>query len=257
MDNQKEDFRKLTPANKAFYQKNHANQTLRFVLKKKEEYRFSKEEKSIWEVMNVLDKFVDESDPDTDHPQSVHAFQTAEAIRKDNHPEWLVLVGLIHDMGKVLSIYGEPQWAVVGDTFPVGCRFSHRIVHYGGFHYNDDFSNTQYVKQLGIYERGCGWENLHFSWGHDEYMYQVLKRSWTKLPEEALYIIRFHSFYAGHQENAYQYFMNAKDYRMLDWLKLFQKYDLYSKDPEPVDIDEILPYYQELVKKYLPDLLKW
>ena len=37
---------------------------------------------------------------------------------------WFVLVGLIHDLGKVLCLFGEPQWAVVGDTFPVGCAFS-------------------------------------------------------------------------------------------------------------------------------------
>jgi len=29
------------------------------------------------------------------------------------------------------------------------------------------------------------------SWGHDEYMYQVLKHNKTTLPEEALYMIRY------------------------------------------------------------------
>ena len=32
----------------------------------------------------------------------------------------MIATGLIHDLGKVLCKYGEPQWAVVGDTFPVG-----------------------------------------------------------------------------------------------------------------------------------------
>ena len=31
------------------------------------------------------------------------------------------------------------------------------------------------------------------SWGHDEYMYQVLKHNKTTLPEEALYMIRYAS----------------------------------------------------------------
>ncbi len=48
--------------------------------------------------------------------------QAAEAIRADGHPRWFVLVGLIHDLGKVLCLYGEPQWAVVGDTTSVSCR---------------------------------------------------------------------------------------------------------------------------------------
>jgi hypothetical protein len=37
------------------------------------------------------------------------------------------LTGLIHDLGKILAhpeFGSEPQWAVVGDTFPVGCAFS-------------------------------------------------------------------------------------------------------------------------------------
>jgi len=40
----------------------------------------------------------------------------------------MVLAGFIHDPGKVLCLYGEPQLAVVGDTFPVGCAWSDKIV---------------------------------------------------------------------------------------------------------------------------------
>ena len=49
---------------------------------------------------------VDESDPDIDLPNSVHAFQTAERIRAE-HPdkEWFQLTGLIHDLGKVIFFY--------------------------------------------------------------------------------------------------------------------------------------------------------
>lgn len=37
------------------------------------------------------------------------------------------------DLGKVLlhPSFGElPQWAVVGDTYPVGCAFDESIVHH-------------------------------------------------------------------------------------------------------------------------------
>lgn len=54
--------------------------------------------------------------------------QTAEQIRSDGNPRWFILTGLLHDLGKVLCLWSEPQWAVVGDSFPVGCRFSDRIV---------------------------------------------------------------------------------------------------------------------------------
>lgn len=42
-------------------------------------------------------------------------------------------VNLLTDLGKVLlhpSFGGLPQWAVVGDTFPVGCAFDESIVHH-------------------------------------------------------------------------------------------------------------------------------
>lgn len=33
----------------------------------------------------MMDEFVDPTDPDVDHPNSVHAYQSAESIRK-KHP---------------------------------------------------------------------------------------------------------------------------------------------------------------------------
>ena len=82
----------------------------------------------IWEAMEFLNTLVDDSDPDTELTQIEHLMQTAEAIRADGHPRWFILTGLIHDLGKILCLFGEPQWAVVGDTFPVGCRYSDKIV---------------------------------------------------------------------------------------------------------------------------------
>src|SRR5439155_663524 len=138
-------------------------------------------------------------------PQSVHAFQTAEKLRADGHPRWLILVGLIHDMGKVLILFGEPQWAVVGDTFPVGCAYSHKIIFTPYFTHNPDINNAILQTHYGIYAPHCGLDSVHLSWGHDEYLYSVVK---NYLPHEALYIIRYHSFYAAHKEDAYDYLMN-------------------------------------------------
>jgi hypothetical protein len=61
--------------------------------------------------------------------QIEHLLETAEAIRKDGRPWWFILTGLIHDLGKILCLYGEPQWAVVGDRLPVGCACSDKIVY--------------------------------------------------------------------------------------------------------------------------------
>ena len=64
------------------------------------------------------------------------------------------------------------------------------------------------------------------SWGHDEYVYQMMK---DHLPESALYMLRYHSFYAWHREGAYSYLLDDHDREMLKWVKLFNPYDLYSK----------------------------
>jgi hypothetical protein len=41
---------------------------------------------TIMEAITLLDNLIDESDPDIDLPNSVHAFQTAERIR-EAHPD--------------------------------------------------------------------------------------------------------------------------------------------------------------------------
>lgn len=64
----------------------------------REEYgKFGIAEMSIWECCELLNEFVDESDPDLDEPQIEHLLQTAEAIRRDYpNEDWLHLTGLIH-----------------------------------------------------------------------------------------------------------------------------------------------------------------
>jgi inositol oxygenase len=240
---------------KDFYLANHTQQTFDFVIKKKQEYSpLNKLTMSIWDAMYALDKIVDESDPDLDNAQSVHSFQTAERLRKDGHPRWLILVGLIHDLGKVLVLFGEQQWAVVGDTFPVGCSYSDKVILPDYFKNNPDMYREEFQTQYGIYWPHCGLGNVHMSWGHDEYLYYVTK---NYLPNNALYVIRYHSFYAAHKEEAYDYLMNDYDRSMMPLLKLFSNYDLYSKSPEPVDVSELMPFYQELIAEYFPQDLNW
>src|SRR6186713_3301633 len=103
---------------KEFYRLNHTYQTYDFVQQKKAEFlKFDRKEMSVWNAFDFLNQLVDDSDPDTDLDQFQHLLQTSEAIRADGHPDWMVLAGLFHDMGKVLCLFDEPQWAVVGDTF--------------------------------------------------------------------------------------------------------------------------------------------
>ena len=72
------------------------------------------------EALEMLNELVDESGPGLDLPNIVYAFQTAERIGED-HPDddWFHLIGLIHDLGKVMAFYGEPQWCVVGENLVI------------------------------------------------------------------------------------------------------------------------------------------
>jgi inositol oxygenase len=243
------------PSVKEFYRLNHTYQSREFVLKKKQEYLAkNKRVMGIWEAMEFLNTLVDDSDPDTDLPQIEHLLQTAEAIRRDGHPRWFVLTGLIHDLGKILCLFGEPQWAVVGDTFPVGCAYSDKIVFPEFFASNPDSKVPAYQTRLGIYEENCGLDNVDLSWGHDEYLYHVVK---DYLPEEALYMIRYHSFYPAHKEGEYEYLMSDHDRDMFASVRAFSPYDLYSKSSTRPPVEELKPYYQDLIAEYFPAQLRW
>lgn len=238
-----------------FYRLNHTYQTFDFVLEKEKEYlKFDKKEMSIWDAIDFLNTLVDDSDPDTDLDQFQHLLQTSEAIRQDGHPDWFVLTGLMHDLGKVLCLFGEPQWAVVGDTFPVGCGYSDKIVYPEFFSANPDSKNEEYTSNLGIYKEHCGLDNVKMSWGHDEYIYQIMK---NYIPEEGLYMLRYHSFYSQHREGAYDHLMSKHDHEMFKWVDKFNPYDLYSKLPVAPDAKALKPYYEDLVAKYLPATLRF
>lgn len=236
-----------------FYRLNHQYQTYDFVQNKRQDFlRFNKKKMPVWEAFDFLNQLVDDSDPDTDLDQFQHLLQTSEAIRADGHPDWMVLTGLLHDMGKVLCLFGEPQWAVVGDTFPVGCAFSDKIVFPEFFSLNPDAQDPRYNTRYGVYSPNCGLDNVTLSWGHDEYIYQMVK---DHVPEQGLYMLRYHSFYSQHRESAYDHLMSDHDREMFRWVKLFNPYDLYSKSPVPPDWTKLRGYYEDLVSKYLPSHL--
>jgi len=243
------------PSVREFYRLSHRHQTYDFVQAKKKEFLSRARRKmSVWEAMEFLNTLVDDSDPDTDLSQLEHLLQTAEQIRKDGHPRWFILTGLIHDLGKILCLYGEPQWAVVGDTFPVGCAWSDKIVFHTFFADNPDSREPRYRSRTGVYAEGCGLENVHLSWGHDEYLYHVVK---DYLPTEALYMIRYHSFYPAHREGEYQHLMNDQDKEMFAWVRAFNPYDLYTKSHVRPQVEELRPFYQELIGEYFPATLQW
>jgi len=243
---------------KSFYQEQHTKQTLQFNIEIRERFtKLSNAEMGIWEAMELLNSMKDDSDPDTSVTQIEHLLQTAEAIRRDGKPEWMQVVGLVHDLGKLLANFQpEGQWAIVGDTFPVGCKFSDKNIYPETFSSNTYSQNKELMTEYGIYKPHCGLENVILSWGHDEYLYLVLKDQCI-LPKEGLWMIRYHSFYPWHREGAYRHICNEQDEEALAAVQAFNPYDLYSKSDDPVDPEKLKPYYTGLLAKFFPEKLKW
>ena len=144
----------------------------------------------------------------------------------------------------MLFSFGEPSWAVVGDTYVLGCKFPKNIV------FNEALTNSpEYGKydELGIYQVKCGIENLTLSYGHDEYLYTVLKNNKNhKISDKYLKIIRYHSFYPWHTYNEYKQFMVDSDYNILKNVKEFNQFDLYSKEDNTNISNDIKEYYDNL-----------
>lgn len=242
------------------YRLMHSSQTVDFVKNCHNNWlKFDHLKMTVRVALEKLNDLVDESDPDITLPNIIHAFQTAERAREEfPDQDWLHLTGLIHDLGKVMAFYGEPQWAVVGDTFVVGCEWSDHIVYRNeSFVGNPDGNNPKYNTKYGMYEPNVGLENLMLSWGHDEYMYQVLKHNNTTLPQHALNIIRFHSFYPWHSSGDYEHLMKPEDEETKKWVLTFNRYDLYTKSSVVPDLEKLWPYYQSLIDKYIPGELEW
>ncbi|KAK0728791.1 inositol oxygenase [Lasiosphaeria miniovina] len=248
---------------RAFYVEQHARQTVAYNVAARQRFHSAgraRAEMTVWQAIEKLDALVDDSDPDTQLSQMQHLLQSAEAIRRDGKPRWMQLVGLIHDLGKLMLFLGgaDGQWDVVGDTFPVGCAFAGRAIIYPDtFAANPDASHPVYGSAHGIYSPGCGIANLVMSWGHDEYLYLVV-RDQARLPREALAMIRYHSFYPWHREGAYREFMADGDEDLLQAVRAFNPYDLYSKSDGIPSVEELKPYYLELIDEFFPQqVIKW
>lgn len=48
------------------------------------------------------------------------------------------------------------------------------------FEENPDRKNPAYCTKNGVYEEGCGLNNVVMSWGHDDYMYLVISYIFLK-----------------------------------------------------------------------------
>lgn len=57
----------------------------------------------------------------------------------------------------------------------MGCAFRKEIIYPDTFSTNPDSNHPVYSTEDGIYEKGCGLKKLMLSWGHDEYLYHIVR----------------------------------------------------------------------------------
>ena len=254
------DQSEITAAVREHYRKMRRFQTYDYVKTMHEKYLTFDKPMMLWEAMKKLNDLIDVSDPDLDLPNVQHLIQSAEAIRADDRPDWMQLVGLIHDLGKVMFLWGcdedgtsqEEQWGLVGDVFVVGCALPDTCVYPEFNQLNPDMQKPKFNTTLGIYQDGCGLDNLMLAWGHDEYLYQVLSNhSGNTIPEAGMVMIRYHSFYPWHNGGSYTFFEGEKDAQYKEWILDFNRYDLYTKSNKIYDLGEIKSYYLPIAEKYL------
>jgi inositol oxygenase len=190
------------------------------------------------------------------------------------------LTGLIHDLGKIMFLWGDAaigqegntsdgkQWSLGGDTWVVGCRIPDNVVLPHWNICNPDRHDDRYNTLYGMYPPHCGLDRLCLAWGHDEYLYRMLIANTATtttggtshnnntdgggmctLPGEALDMIRYHSAYPLHDSkvttNAYGHLLRLpQDEERLEWVRLFNQFDLYTKDDATIytshEIDEVL-----------------
>jgi inositol oxygenase len=273
-------------AEELFYRLNHARQTLDFVKRQASTFsNLNKAKMSVWDALERLNQLREyeaallKGTPenggaaageggiqlDPDMPMMEHALQTAEAFRLE-YPEieWAGLVGLLHPLGKLLAhaTFGaEPQWAVCGESFPVGCRFHSSVLHSQFFSANPDRRRRTYSTPTGVYAPGCGLNGVCMSWGSAEYLYLVLLLNKIKLPKEALWLLRHQNFATLLRPGRpYNEILSDFDRNMLPMLGAFRKAKVYSRRDVPGRLygEELVVFYNDLIAKYIPtEELNW
>jgi len=236
------------------YRRLHRGQTLERALALRAKYAARRLGRAtVRERFEALAGIRDESDAELEGMSQLgHALQTANAIRGDGRDEGWIVLGLIHDLGKILLQHGEPPEFVVGDTHPLGCAFSPAIRHVEFLSENPDAYDPRYTTHSGIYSQGCGLDAVTMSYGHDEYLYWIVR---DHVPYEVAWEIRYHSFQSVAGE--YLHLFDARDHELREsHMKPFARYDLYTKDPDDVS-SEHLDEYLELLDRRFPAPLDW
>ena len=84
-------------------------------------------------------------------------------------------------------------------------------------------------------------------------MYYIAK---DHLPEEGLYMLRYHSCYPIHREKQYGHLMNKHDEEMFGWVAS-SALTTCTPRGRASGRREVGPYYEDLAAEFFPDKIRW
>ncbi|KAF4756156.1 Inositol oxygenase 1, variant 4 [Perkinsus olseni] len=183
---------------------------------------------TMWQVVEKLALTVDRSDAALGTTsQFVHSLQVYEAMLANNKTEeWYLLLGILHDVGKTLSLTGEDDFYVDGSNLILSCPAEH-----------------------------SGLDACVVTYSHDEFGYQKFLECCpgVDLPEEFLYGVRYHSLHSVDPR-----WLSEKDVQNFAWLfDDFTVYDHGTKNGLNTPPLEVMFSAKRLVDKWFPDPIVW
>ncbi len=177
----------------------------------------------VWDLIERLGSCVDPTDQRLFcASQQVHVLQILEAMEADGTatPD-MVLVALIHDLGKVLLTLGEDPANVVCMT-----------------------------RAVGEGADGVGLEHTMLQWNHDEFAYERLR---DHVSDDLAWLIRYHSIEVGAVSNV----MDACDLDRTERLLLpFAHYDHATKSPFHLPSVSLAPY-RDVIEEAFPRRIRF
>lgn len=173
---------------------------------------------SPWSLVERLGQCIDPTDRRLfGASQHLHVLQVIDAMETEGTAsDEMLLVALVHDLGKILLLTNEAPENVVCMNRPVGAA----------------------APEAGL-------DNCVLQWNHDEFAYSRLK---DHLPDGLAWLVRYHSILPG----ACERYMDARDREYYErYLKPFARYDHETKSPVYVP-GRRLEDYRQVIARALP-----
>jgi hypothetical protein len=203
-------------------QQAHNQQTRDSVAELKNRFRTeSGSKKPVWSLIEKMSQCIDPTDTvfyctsQLTHVQQILASMEDQGLQDPD----MYLIALLHDLGKVVHLDGEPPENVFGRA-----------------------------QILGEFQQGIGLDNVIFQFSHAEIIYQRIK---NLVPDHVAWTVRYHNIPL---DDAAPY-MDDRDRRYAEkYLLPFRKFDGGTKSPYRVpEID--MNKYRDLVDTRLPEAI--